>query len=238
MFAIMGSSYLSLRCTGYKPFVEACIEEDEKDEALKYIVKLSDPQERAEVSHPTSLTPLFPSHKDASLHDLTLQGKNWCDIQIKSSWGCRVYRTNLLLLHTNNPNTLDEVATFLMVDSDIKAGVLIDATLPQRYLGWLFQALNLHRVRRKTIHSLLPVGFQYAVVWKTRHVGRSCNCSCTDERERDLGPSEIDFWSKFSSWSSIWQFTRSPFSTWCLIRRVGSYQLKVPLFWANPGVDV
>ncbi|KAG6541575.1 hypothetical protein Mapa_017028 [Marchantia paleacea] len=33
---------------GYKPFVEACIEEDEKDEALKYIVKLSDPQERAE----------------------------------------------------------------------------------------------------------------------------------------------------------------------------------------------
>uniref|UniRef100_A0A0D6R9L4 Protein VACUOLELESS1 n=1 Tax=Araucaria cunninghamii TaxID=56994 RepID=A0A0D6R9L4_ARACU len=34
--------------TGYKPFVEACIEAGNKDEALKYILKLTDPQERAE----------------------------------------------------------------------------------------------------------------------------------------------------------------------------------------------
>ncbi|XP_030959748.1 protein VACUOLELESS1 [Quercus lobata] len=33
---------------GYRPFVEACIEADEKGEALKYIPKLSDPRERAE----------------------------------------------------------------------------------------------------------------------------------------------------------------------------------------------
>ncbi|KAG0558247.1 hypothetical protein KC19_10G014100 [Ceratodon purpureus] len=33
---------------GYKPFVEACIEEEENAEALKYIAKLTDPQERAE----------------------------------------------------------------------------------------------------------------------------------------------------------------------------------------------
>lgn len=33
---------------GYKPFVEACIEADEKAEALKYIPKLADPRERAE----------------------------------------------------------------------------------------------------------------------------------------------------------------------------------------------
>ncbi|CAM6111380.1 unnamed protein product [Calypogeia fissa] len=33
---------------GFKPFVEACIQEDEKDEALKYIVKLPDPQDRAD----------------------------------------------------------------------------------------------------------------------------------------------------------------------------------------------
>ncbi|GAB4837663.1 vacuolar protein sorting-associated protein 16 [Ancistrocladus abbreviatus] len=33
---------------GYKPFVEACIDADEKNEALKYIPKLSDPRERAE----------------------------------------------------------------------------------------------------------------------------------------------------------------------------------------------
>lgn len=36
--------------TGYKPFVEACIEADEKAEALKYIPKLADPRERAEVA--------------------------------------------------------------------------------------------------------------------------------------------------------------------------------------------
>lgn len=33
---------------GYRPFVEACIESDEKVEAQKYIPKLSDPRERAE----------------------------------------------------------------------------------------------------------------------------------------------------------------------------------------------
>lgn len=34
---------------GYRPFVEACIDADEKGEALKYIPKLADPRERAEV---------------------------------------------------------------------------------------------------------------------------------------------------------------------------------------------
>lgn len=34
---------------GYRPFVEACIDADEKSEALKYIPKLADPRERAEV---------------------------------------------------------------------------------------------------------------------------------------------------------------------------------------------
>ncbi|XAR49507.1 hypothetical protein NMG60_11032733 [Bertholletia excelsa] len=33
---------------GYRPFVEACIDADEKAEALKYIPKLADPRERAE----------------------------------------------------------------------------------------------------------------------------------------------------------------------------------------------
>ncbi|XP_044503267.1 protein VACUOLELESS1 isoform X1 [Mangifera indica] len=33
---------------GYRPFVEACIDADEKSEALKYIPKLVDPRERAE----------------------------------------------------------------------------------------------------------------------------------------------------------------------------------------------
>ncbi|KAG6682635.1 hypothetical protein I3842_13G153200 [Carya illinoinensis] len=33
---------------GYRPFVEACIEADEKGESLKYIPKLTDPRERAE----------------------------------------------------------------------------------------------------------------------------------------------------------------------------------------------
>ncbi|KAL6137178.1 hypothetical protein ACLB2K_062472 [Fragaria x ananassa] len=33
---------------GFRPFVEACIEADEKGEALKYIPKLTDPRERAE----------------------------------------------------------------------------------------------------------------------------------------------------------------------------------------------
>ncbi|KAJ4835771.1 vacuolar protein sorting-associated protein 16, partial [Turnera subulata] len=32
----------------YRPFVEACIKEGEKGEALKYIPKLADPRERAE----------------------------------------------------------------------------------------------------------------------------------------------------------------------------------------------
>lgn len=35
---------------GYRPFVEACVDADEKGEALKYIPKLSDPRERAEVN--------------------------------------------------------------------------------------------------------------------------------------------------------------------------------------------
>lgn len=35
---------------GYRPFVEACVDADEKGEALKYIPKLTDPRERAEVS--------------------------------------------------------------------------------------------------------------------------------------------------------------------------------------------
>ncbi|XP_019464204.1 PREDICTED: protein VACUOLELESS1 [Lupinus angustifolius] len=33
---------------GYRPFVEACIEADEKAEAIKYIPKIADPRERAE----------------------------------------------------------------------------------------------------------------------------------------------------------------------------------------------
>lgn len=37
-------------CSGYKPFVEACIDAGEKGEALKYIPKLADLRERAEVS--------------------------------------------------------------------------------------------------------------------------------------------------------------------------------------------
>ncbi|XP_020105943.1 protein VACUOLELESS1 isoform X2 [Ananas comosus] len=36
------------RPPGYKPFVEACIEADEKAEALKYIPKLAEPRERSE----------------------------------------------------------------------------------------------------------------------------------------------------------------------------------------------
>ncbi|XP_010271337.1 PREDICTED: protein VACUOLELESS1 [Nelumbo nucifera] len=34
--------------TGYKPFVEACVDAGEKDEAIKYIPKLADPREKAE----------------------------------------------------------------------------------------------------------------------------------------------------------------------------------------------
>lgn len=34
---------------GYRPFVEACVDAEEKNEALKYIPKLTDPRERAEV---------------------------------------------------------------------------------------------------------------------------------------------------------------------------------------------
>ena len=37
---------------GFRPFVEACIDAAEKGEALKYIPKLADPRERAEVSRP------------------------------------------------------------------------------------------------------------------------------------------------------------------------------------------
>lgn len=35
---------------GFRPFVEACIDADEKTEAIKYIAKLADPREKAEVS--------------------------------------------------------------------------------------------------------------------------------------------------------------------------------------------
>lgn len=35
---------------GFRPFVEACIDADEKTEAAKYIIKLADPREKAEVS--------------------------------------------------------------------------------------------------------------------------------------------------------------------------------------------
>lgn len=35
---------------GYRPFVDACVDAGEKDEALKYIPKLNDPRERAEVT--------------------------------------------------------------------------------------------------------------------------------------------------------------------------------------------
>lgn len=34
---------------GFRPFVEACIDADEKGEAVKYISKLADPREKAEV---------------------------------------------------------------------------------------------------------------------------------------------------------------------------------------------
>lgn len=35
---------------GYRPFVEACVDAGEKGEAVKYIPKLADPRERAEVT--------------------------------------------------------------------------------------------------------------------------------------------------------------------------------------------
>jgi len=40
---------LYFQLTGYKPFVEACIDAGQKTEALKYIPKLTDPRERSEV---------------------------------------------------------------------------------------------------------------------------------------------------------------------------------------------
>lgn len=45
---------------GYRPFVEACIEADEKGESLKYIPKLTDPRERAEVNR-AELMYLWPN---------------------------------------------------------------------------------------------------------------------------------------------------------------------------------
>ena len=42
--------YAFLVQIGYRPFVEACIDADEKVEALKYIPKLADPREKAEVN--------------------------------------------------------------------------------------------------------------------------------------------------------------------------------------------
>lgn len=48
---LVGSSrVLHFQLVGYRPFVEACVDAGEKDEALKYIPKLSDPRERAEVT--------------------------------------------------------------------------------------------------------------------------------------------------------------------------------------------
>ncbi len=47
---------------GFKPFVEACIEEGATEEALKYVIKLSDPHERAEVG--ILHTAYKPSHID------------------------------------------------------------------------------------------------------------------------------------------------------------------------------
>lgn len=45
---LIAEVYLSCQ-VGYRPFVEACIDADEKGEALKYIPKLADPREKAEV---------------------------------------------------------------------------------------------------------------------------------------------------------------------------------------------
>jgi hypothetical protein len=44
----MPLSFLLL-LTGYKPFVEACIDAGQKNEALKYITKLTDPAEKSAV---------------------------------------------------------------------------------------------------------------------------------------------------------------------------------------------
>lgn len=45
----IGYLYVFWDQIGYRPFVEACVDADEKGEALKYIPKLADPRERAEV---------------------------------------------------------------------------------------------------------------------------------------------------------------------------------------------
>lgn len=52
---LIAEVYLSFQ-VGYRPFVEACIDADEKGEALKYIPKLADPREKAEVIK------IFPPH--------------------------------------------------------------------------------------------------------------------------------------------------------------------------------
>lgn len=49
LVAKYSSSLWCLVYTGYRPFVEACTDADEKGEALKYIPKLADPREKAEV---------------------------------------------------------------------------------------------------------------------------------------------------------------------------------------------
>ena len=46
---MLWSLHLNFQLTGYKPFVEACIDAGQKTEALKYIPKLTDPRERSEV---------------------------------------------------------------------------------------------------------------------------------------------------------------------------------------------
>ena len=47
-FKVIGGS----GATGFKPFVEACIEEGATTEAAKYIAKTTDPEERAKVGGP------------------------------------------------------------------------------------------------------------------------------------------------------------------------------------------
>ena len=47
-FKVIGGSC----ATGFKPFVEACIEEGATTEAAKYIAKTTDPEERAKVGGP------------------------------------------------------------------------------------------------------------------------------------------------------------------------------------------
>jgi len=66
------------QCTGYKPFVEACIDAGQKNEAVKYIPKLTDPRERSEVCfnllviYKSIQTPPSPYHVSLDLGWQTL----------------------------------------------------------------------------------------------------------------------------------------------------------------------